>query len=379
MLNRDQIELIQREIDGANTPDESAAFRSLLEKDPEARALEADLRQVTALLGRVEERAPPPHLRRAILEALPPPARASPEAAAGWMTPRAIGRWTITQLRLVTERMEEAIMTRKTILLAGTALALAIVVAALVTDFPPGGGEAGTIGAGDSIAGVRQASRYRGRAMTQADVTLQNPEIQALFQNDQVLRLVQSDAFRQVMSNDVFHELMSGEAYHELMSSEVYFQLMNSEAYHELMNNEAYRQVLSNDVSRRIMNSEAYHELMNSEAYHELMSDEAFRRLQSQDAFRQASSSEAMRALRNSEAFLRLQNNEAFLRLQNNEAFRRLQNNEAFRRLQNSEAFRRVQNNEAFLRLQNSEAFRAISRSQQLSEAFMNEAMRAQH
>ena len=44
-----------------------------------------------------------------------------------------------------------------------------------------GGDEAGSIG------GVEQAARYKGRAMTAADVTLENPEIQALFQNDQIL------------------------------------------------------------------------------------------------------------------------------------------------------------------------------------------------
>ena len=75
MLNRDQVELIQQEIDGANTPDGSAACRSLLEQDAEARALEAELRQVTRFLGRVEQRHPPPGLRQAILNALPRQAR----------------------------------------------------------------------------------------------------------------------------------------------------------------------------------------------------------------------------------------------------------------------------------------------------------------
>ena len=51
MLSQDQIELIHREIDGANTPDERAAFRSLIETNAEARALEADLRHVTRLFG----------------------------------------------------------------------------------------------------------------------------------------------------------------------------------------------------------------------------------------------------------------------------------------------------------------------------------------
>jgi anti-sigma factor RsiW len=71
MLNQDQIELIHREIDGANTPERSAAFRSLIESHPEARALEADLRRVAQLLDGVGSVEPPRHLRRAILDALP--------------------------------------------------------------------------------------------------------------------------------------------------------------------------------------------------------------------------------------------------------------------------------------------------------------------
>jgi hypothetical protein len=71
VLNRDQIELIHREIDGANTPEESAAFRSLIETQTEARALEVDLRNAIRLIDRVGTAEPPEHLRRAILEALP--------------------------------------------------------------------------------------------------------------------------------------------------------------------------------------------------------------------------------------------------------------------------------------------------------------------
>jgi anti-sigma factor RsiW len=71
MLNRDQIELIHREIDGENTPEESAAFRSLIADNAEARVLEADLRHVTQVFDRVGAAEPPGHLRRAILDALP--------------------------------------------------------------------------------------------------------------------------------------------------------------------------------------------------------------------------------------------------------------------------------------------------------------------
>jgi anti-sigma factor RsiW len=71
MLNQDQVELIHREIDGANSPEESAACRRLIETHSDARALEADLRHMTRLFDRVGTAEPPGHLRRAILDALP--------------------------------------------------------------------------------------------------------------------------------------------------------------------------------------------------------------------------------------------------------------------------------------------------------------------
>src|SRR5690348_7477551 len=84
MLTRDHVELIQQEIDGANTPEASAALRSLLEQNPEARAYAAALRRVSGALARVGERPSPPSLRQSILEALPQPARPSPRGIVAW-------------------------------------------------------------------------------------------------------------------------------------------------------------------------------------------------------------------------------------------------------------------------------------------------------
>lgn len=71
VLNQDQIALVHREIDGANTPDESAACRSLIQRNSEARTLEAELRQLTQLFDRVGSAEPREDLRQAILDALP--------------------------------------------------------------------------------------------------------------------------------------------------------------------------------------------------------------------------------------------------------------------------------------------------------------------
>lgn len=282
MLNREQLELIQREFDDANTPEEGKAFRSLMEVEP------------------------PAHLRRAILESLPLPARTSPHPFV---------RWIRSQWSLLTAFMEETFMTRKTMIYGGAALAIVLVIASVVTDFPPLRGTAGTIGG--NPAGVQQASRYRGRTMTSADVTLDNPEIKALLQNDRILRLVQSEAFRELMENEAFRSLQQSEEYRALQESEAFRDLQQSEEYRALqesdasravLSTEAYRELAESEAYREVMESEAYRELMESEAYHDVMETEAFRALFMSDAFRLLQESEAFRAIARdaqmSEAFM---------------------------------------------------------------------------
>ncbi len=285
MLSRDQVELIQQEIDGANTPEGSAAVRSLMEQDPEARAMTAELRRVAGLFGQVAQREPPARLKRAILDALPQPARASPGA---------LLRWAAQALRLVTKPMEEPIMTRKAVLIGSAAVAVVIVAAGIITGFPPGSRDAGTIG------GVQPAARYHGKVMTEADVSLKNPEIQALFQNDQVLHLVRSDAFQQLMANDAFRQLQASEAFRQLQANAAFRQLQAQDAFRQMQSSDAMRQLQANDAFRQVMASAAFRQVMASDAYRQILASDAFRQLQAAEAFRSLSQSQAL-----SQAFMR--------------------------------------------------------------------------
>ncbi|MGH7532525.1 MAG: anti-sigma factor family protein, partial [Gemmatimonadales bacterium] len=136
MLTKDQVELIHRESDGANTPEESAVVRALVAQDPEARALDTDLRRLSRLFNQVGTRDPPARLKQAIVEALAQPA------------PFAVIRSALSRLISVIkhfpEQMENAIMTKKTMLIGSAVVAVIVVVAAIVTGFPPSGAGAGT-------------------------------------------------------------------------------------------------------------------------------------------------------------------------------------------------------------------------------------------
>src|SRR5437773_1784166 len=281
MLSRDQVELIQQEIDGANTPEGSAALRSLMEQNPEAGAMAAELRRVAALFGQVTEREPPARLKRAILDALPQPARASPGA---------LLRWAAQVLRFVTKPMEETVMTKKAVLIGSAAVAVVIVVAGILTGFSPSFRDAGTIG------GVQPAARYHGRVMADSDVSLKNPEIQALFQNDKVLQLVRSDVFRQAMQNQAFRDVMASDAFRSVMKNDLYRSLLADDAFRLVMENDLYRSLLADDAFRAVMENDLYRQVLASDAFRTLEAAEAFRALAQSQALSQAIMREAMRA-----------------------------------------------------------------------------------
>ena len=325
MLNRDQIELIQRETDGANTPGDSARVRALVAADAEAQALARELSEVAELFERVGERAPPPRLKHAILAQLPD------------RTP--IRSWLAVLLESTTRRLEEMVMTRKTILIGASAVAIVIVGAYAVTGYPRLGGAAGTIG--DTISGVQPAARYHGRALTQADVTLDNPQIAALFQNHDVLALVKSEAFHSLMANQQFRELQQ---------------------------NNAARAILSTTAFRTVLQTDAYRELMKSNVYREVMKSDPSREAQSQ----------AWRELQSNAAFQALQNNPSFQALQANASFRVMQSDASFQALMASDVFRDVMAKDAMRALQASDVFSQVSQNAQLAQAFMTEANRFQ-
>ncbi len=315
MLTPYQLELIHGEIDGENTPEASVEVRELVETQPEALRLMTSLRALDVLFREVPDRTPPPHLTQLIHNAMPQNSRASPRAGHAQGTTQTITRWAIQRWNVFTNLMGELMLTKKILIGATTAVAAIAIIGYALVDYPPSVFDAGTIGAKDDMKGVQQAGRYKGRPMTEDDVTLSNPEIHALFQNDQVLRLVKSDAFREAMRNDAFRELQSSEAFRQLSASDAFRELQSSAAYRELQANAAYR---------------------------ELQSNAAYRELQASAAFRQLSA------------------------------------NESYRAVMASDAFRMVMANDAYRQLQANDMFRALSRSQSLSEAFLNQAMRAQ-
>lgn len=71
MTDEKMMELLNREIDGLNSPQESAELRAYLESHPDARMLYNDLITITSSLSRVREVDPPATLKSNILASIP--------------------------------------------------------------------------------------------------------------------------------------------------------------------------------------------------------------------------------------------------------------------------------------------------------------------
>lgn len=91
MIDDKYLVLLHAELDGVNSPEESAILHTHLAANPEARRLFAELRGMSNLLGEVKSSAPPPHLQHAIMHAVAQ--RSAPrvvrhslfESIAGWL------------------------------------------------------------------------------------------------------------------------------------------------------------------------------------------------------------------------------------------------------------------------------------------------------
>ena len=354
MLTQYQLELIHREIDGENTPEASAEVRELVATQPDAAALMTSLQSLGAMFREIPHREPSPALRQAIHNSMSVKKRAAQTQG----VTQAVTGWATQQWNGVSTFMGELMLTKKVLLVATTAVAVIAIIGNAVVGYPPSIFDAGTIGAGDGMSGVQQAGRYKGSKKTEADITLSNPEVQALLQNDQVLKLVKSDVFREVMSNDASRQVLSSDALRMVLSSE---------ASRMVLSSDAFRMVLSNEASRAIFSSEAFRMLNADVSYQELLAMPAYQELAANAAYAE---------LLSSESFRMLLANESFRALFANESFRALFASESFRALFASESFRALFANESFRVLLASDAFRAIAREQSLSEAFLSEAAR---
>ena len=354
VLTQDQIELIHREIDGENTPEASAEVREMVANQAEALMLMTSLQSLDAMFCEVPHREPSAASSQAIHDAM------SINTKAGQMygSTQVITRWAVRHWNGISTFMGELMLTKKVLLVATTTVAVIAIIGNALVGYPPSIFDAGTIGAGDGMSGVQKAGRYQGSKKTEADVTLSNPEIQALLQNDQVLKLVKSEVFRDIMRDDASRQILQSDALRIVLSNEASARIFQSDAF---------RMVLANDASRAFFASEQFRMIDARVSFQELMATPAYQELQRTPAYQE---------LMASESFRMILANDQFRLVLANESARALFANDQFRALFANEQFRMVLVNDSFRTILNSDAFRQIARDQSLSEAFLTEASR---
>lgn len=358
MLSEHERELIHGDVDGALTATQQAALAELLASNTDAAALHADLRGLHALFARVPARDPSPSLQASLLAVIPP---------------------RVSLFTLAVRRMEEVFMSRKLFLIGATSVAIIAIVAGRIFPIPSTGSEVGTIGGTEidstGMGGVQKADRYRGRAMSNQDVSIGNPELAVLFQNQDVLTLVKSDVFRQAMQSDAFRQVQANDAFRAMASQEAFARMMSSEAYARLQQNDAYRRAMASDAARQVLMSELSRRVEAKAVDARALDAKAVdaRAVEARMAGRDA---DLAREVAQLEAFRAVMANDAFRVLMASDAFRVMMANEAFRQVMESDAFRQMMAKNAFRVLQSSEAYRSAARTAQLSELFLNEAAR---
>jgi predicted lactoylglutathione lyase len=374
MLTPYQHELIHRELDGENTPDESAEVRKLVETQPEALALMTSLEELDGMFRQLPERETPSRVKSLIHQAVLLNSGTAPNARRVQGAGQKVARWAVEQWSGVINLMGEFMLTKKVLIIGTTAVAVIAVIGQAVVGYQPSVFDAGTVGAGDGMSGVQQAGRYK--AKTDDNVTLSNPEVSALFQNDQTLKLIQSDVFREAMRNDTFRKLQASDEFRQLLANDSYRKILANDSYRMILANDSYRMLLANESFRALLANDSYRKVLASASFRELMANESYRKIMANDSYRMLLANDSYRMLLANDSYRMLLANDTFARLMANDNFVRLMANDSFVRLMANDSYRMLLSNDSYRMLLANDSFRAIARSASLSEAFLAEAMR---
>ncbi|MDZ4724361.1 MAG: hypothetical protein SGI97_10740, partial [candidate division Zixibacteria bacterium] len=118
-------------------------------------------------------------------------------------------------------------------LLGAIGIVVVAVVAISFTGWPPFQGDAsGTIGA---------AKKYQAEQITNADVSLDSPEIQAILQNDQVQALLKDENFRKAIASEQFRSSLVSMDFRNAMLSEDFRNAIAQETFRNAIATESFR------------------------------------------------------------------------------------------------------------------------------------------
>jgi hypothetical protein len=163
----------------------------------------------------------------------------------------------------------------------------------------------------DMQGAIGAADKYRAEQMSDEDVSLDNPELQALLQDDEVIKLLQDDNFQKMLADDDFCRAIAGDEVALFTSESKFIGDMAvdggqvSKQYAEVMANEEMKKFLLKDnIARLISVFDPQNELSYQAAIYAI-SSEVSRDIISNDKMRRnlAESVETFKSYADSKAY----------------------------------------------------------------------------
>lgn len=294
----DVSDLVQREIDGENTPEQSAELRRLMTTDPGLAARHAELAALVRALEAIGQEAPPAGLADDVMGALRRLAeeRGGRSAASVANRRRLVGLGRVLMFRSPEGRSRWPVnavhgggsMGRKGILVAVAAVAAIAIGYFAVNGWPPvDQGAEGTVGA---------AKRYQAEQIKTEDVILKDAELQQVLQSQAFHRLVNDPAALKAVTSGAFLEAMKNQAARAYFASDAFKAYAASEVARAAAANEAMKAGVASEAARAAAANEATRAGVASEAARQAAANEAMKAGVASEAARAAAANEAMRA-----------------------------------------------------------------------------------
>ena len=139
-------------------------------------------------------------------------------------------------------------MTKRIVVVIGVLVAAGLGYVSLRGWFPPKADLEGTVGG---------AKRYHAEQITNKDVVLQDPEVQAFIQSDLFHQMTTNPDFRKAVQKEEFTKLVQDNEFKTLIGTELFKKVSETEAYQTVAANEGYQKLVSFLEKRRESAAEA--------------------------------------------------------------------------------------------------------------------------
>lgn len=200
----------------------------------------------------------------------------------------------VRQLAMETPRATGGEMAKK--VMWGLAAAAAILIAVFATiGIPPSGdGVEGTIGA---------AKRHRAQQMSDEDVKLGDPSVQAVLQSDYLARLLQDKGFRDALGNQGFRDALNSEGFRDALNSQGFRDALGNQAFLLALKDQGFRDALNSEGFRDALGSQGFRDALGNQGFRDALSNQGFRDALGNQGFRDALGNQGFRDALTSDGF----------------------------------------------------------------------------